>query len=185
MSFSDVKTSKMELTPCRVSYKAPNATAHVDLGGTLDGVTVSMKYMKSEIKADQSGETVRDRRVSGIEVTVTTALAEVKNIDLWEIIFPHGKRLTGGGYDAFEFRENMGSSDLDNAGELKLHPLSFDDTDLSHDLIFYKACANAESELVFSPTEQQKLNIVWNVLPDESVTGQANRFFRYGHPNAV
>lgn len=179
MSFADVTTSNMELTPCRVSFKPPGATGYIDLGGTLDNITITSKYMKSEIKADQSGETVRDRRVSGIEVSVTTSIAEINLLDNWEYVFPHATRITGG-TGAIEFRQNIGDSDLSNAGELLLHPLSLPDSDTSKDHLFYKACSNAESEIVFSPTEQTKLNIVWNVLPDESVTGQSERFYRFG-----
>lgn len=179
MSFADVTTSEMELTPCRVSFQPPGATAFIDLGGTLNAVTVSATYNKAEIKADQSGETVRDRRVSGIEVKVTTALAETQILNNWKYVFPHATQLTGG-TGAIEFRQNIGDSDLNNSGVLLLHPLSLPDSDLSKDHTFYKACAEAASEILFSPTDQQMLSVVWNVLPDESVTGQAERFYRFG-----
>ena len=76
MSYATVTTSNMELTPMRVTYNG------VDLGGTLANVVISAKYAKSNILADQSGSTVRDRRVSGVEITVTTELSEIKNKDI-------------------------------------------------------------------------------------------------------
>jgi hypothetical protein len=179
-SFANVSTSEMELTPCRISFKPQNATGFIDLGGTLDNVVVKMTYKKAEIKADQSGETIRDRRVSGVEVTVTTAITQTKKKELWSIVFPHADFITGG-TQAIDFKQNIGDSDLARAGELKIHPLSVDDSDLSFDLTFYRATANADAELFFSPTEQQKLPVVFNILPDDSVTGR-ERFFRYGDP---
>ena len=77
----------------------------------------------------------------------------------------------------------IGDKDLDNAGTLLLHPLSEPSASEIYDILVYKACASAESSLVGSPTEQQKLKIVWNVLPDTSVTPY--RFIRYGDKDCV
>ena len=176
MSFATVTTSSMELTPMRVQFDG------IDLGGTLANVQISAKYAKSEIKADQSGSTVRDRRVSGIEITVTTELTEIQNKDIWKVVFPHAT-LISTGTAAIVFKENMGDSDLANAQTLILHPLSKDDADLTTDYTFYKAVASAESQIVYGPNEQTRLKIVWNILPDESV--QPNQFFKYGDPAVV
>lgn len=176
MSFATVTTSSMELTPMRVTFDGN------DLGGTLGNVVISAKYAKSNILADQSGSTVRDRRVSGLEITVTTEIAEIKNKDLWKVVFPHATLLPAG-TAAIDFKENMGDGDLSNAAELVLHPLSKPDLDVSTDYTFFKACASAESSITYGPTEQARLKIVWNILPDESVT--PNKFFRYGDPAIV
>ena len=179
MSNAVVTTSTMELTPMRVTYNG------IDLGGTLANCVVTAKYSKSEIKADQSGTTVRDRRVSGIEVTVTTEIAEIQNKDRWKVVFPHATKVgTGvGSLAAIEFSQNIGDGDLTNAATLVLHPLSKADADLSSDYKFYKAVASAESSITYGPTEQARLKIVWNILPDESAT--PNKFFRYGDPTIV
>lgn len=176
MSYAVVSTNNMELTPMRVTYNG------VDLGGTLGNVLISMKYTKAEIKADQSGTTIRDRRVSGLEITVTTELAEVNNKDLWKVLFPHATEISTG-TKAIDFKENMGDSDLANAHELKLHPLSRADATVAYDFTFFKATASAESEYNAGPTEQSKMKIVWNILPDDSVT--PNKFMRFGDPALV
>lgn len=176
MSNAVVTTSSMELTPMRVTFDG------VDLGGTLGNVVISAKYMKANLMADQSGQTVRDRRVSGIEITVTTELSEVLNKDNWKVVFPHATLLPAG-TAAIEFSQNIGDSDLSNALELVLHPLSKADGDLTSDYTFYKACASAESSVTYGPTEQARLKIVWNILPDESAV--PNKFFRYGDPAVV
>lgn len=179
MSYATVTTSNMELTPMRVTYDG------LDLGGTLANVQISAKYVKSEIKADQSGSTVRDRRVSGIEITVTTELSEVQFKNNWKVVFPHATKLGSGNgaAAAIDFKDNIGDADLTHAKVLLLHPLSKADADLSSDYTFYKAVASAESQIVYGPNEQARLKIVWNILPDESVT--PNQFFRYGDPAVV
>lgn len=176
MSNAVVTTSSMELTPMRVTFDG------VDLGGTLGNVVISAKYMKANLMADQSGQTVRDRRVSGIEITVSTELSEVLNKDNWKVVFPHATLLPAT-TAAIEFSQNIGDSDLSNAQTLVLHPLSKADGDLTADYTFYKACASAESSITYGPTEQARLKIVWNILPDESVV--PNKFFRFGDPAVV
>lgn len=265
LSFANADVNKMELTPMRVKFKSPGAASAIDLGGTLDNVVISMAYKKSDIKFDQLGTTVADRRVSGIEIKVTTSLAEIQNKDIFKIVFPHAtqvpKTLTGGTITAaspavatfiahglragdkfqfttgtvptgvsldtdyyvistgltandFEFaltpggsaingtgsagsgdelttttsgaidwNSAIGDGDQVNAGELSLHPLSKDNSDVDTDWTFFKACADATSELSYGPEGQLKLKCVWNILPDLSTTPA--RFFRYGDTTLV
>lgn len=179
MSTATVTTSNMELTPMRVTYDS------LDMGGTLGNVVISAKYVKSNILADQSGSTVRDRRVSGLEITVTTELSEVQFKNNWKVVFPHATKLGSGNLAdaAIDFKEAIGDGDLSHASTLVLHPLSKADLDVSSDYTFYKAVASAESSITYGPNEQAKLKIVWNILPDDTST--PNRFFRYGDPAVV
>lgn len=172
LSFASVDPTKMELSPCKVTFNS------VDLGGSLGNVVISSKYMKSEIKADQFGQTVLDRRVSGVEVMVTTELAEIQNKDVWKAVFPHATLITSGANKALQFDSAIGDGDLSNSHQLSLHPLSKDVSDVSTDHTFFKACASAESTFELSPTAQAKLKIVWHVLPDTGVSPA--RFYRYG-----
>lgn len=100
VSFADLDVQKMELTPMRVLFTPPGETEKLDLGGTLDNIQITMAYKKADMKADQMGSTVLDRRVSGIEIKVATALAEIQNKDLFKIAFPHSTKVadnqTGG-----------------------------------------------------------------------------------------
>jgi len=180
-SFASVVTSQMEMTPMRVSYKAPEALTAVDLGGTLENIVITMNYKKAELKADQSGSTVRDRRVSGIEVKVTTRLTQIQDKEIWKVVFPHATLVEEAGppaQEAIVWSQAIGDSDLANAGELTLHPLSKENADVDTDYTFFKACASAESEVTYGPEQQASLNVVWNILPDESTTPE--RFFCYG-----
>jgi hypothetical protein len=184
VSYATLTTSNMELTPMRVNYKFPGDSTFTDLGGTLDNVVITMGYKKSPIKADQLGTTEIDRRVSGIDIKVTTSLTEIQNKDTtWKAAFPHATLTSGSGSyagsKAVDFKSAIGDdSAVNNAGQLLLHPLSKADADKNTDYLFYKACSNAESEVSYGPEGQAKLKIVWQIYPDLSVTPA--RFFRYG-----
>jgi len=93
VSFADIEPQNLELTPMRVLFQGPSDAALNDLGGTLDNVVISMGYKKSDMKVDQLGSTVVDRRVSGIDIKVTTSLAEVQNKDLFKVAFPHATKI--------------------------------------------------------------------------------------------
>jgi len=179
VSYATVNSSSMELTPMKVSFKGPGALTAIDLGGTLSNVVIETKYEKADIKADQLGSTVLDRRVKGLQVTVTTEIAEIQNKDLWKVVFPHATQVSTG-TAAMKFNSAVGDSDLGNAGELTLHPLSKATGDVTTDYHFFKACASAESSITYGPDKQATLKIVWNILPDTSVTPA--KFYQYGDP---
>jgi hypothetical protein len=149
----------------------------LDLGATLGNCVVSAKYTKADMKADQFGETILDRRVKGIDVHVTTELAEIRNKNTWTLAFPNITRLLVGG-DAVLWETKIGEKDTDLTGLLRLHPLSEDNTALSYDFIFFEAVASSESDITYGPSEQAKLKVVWTVLPDDSVVPA--RFFKHG-----
>lgn len=174
VSYSTITPTNLELTPMRVTYKG------VDLGATLDNVVLGIETMKAEIKADQLGDTVIDRRVSGHKFTVTTSLAEAKFKDNWKAVFPNMNLVTSGGSKIGYFDSQVGRSDIDDAGELVLHPLSLPDADKSGDYLFYKATADANSELTYGPNDQLRLKLVMNVYPDFSVSPV--RFMLHGDP---
>ncbi len=164
-TYPTIDVDNLELTPMEVSFKGPSDIDYVKLGATLDNVVIANKYSKSEMKADQFGDTVLNRKVSGCNIMVTTSLAELLNKDLLKVMFPHGT-LVSTGTKLFKFVTNVGDSDRDNAGALRLHPLSKSSTDVSEDWNFPVACASAESEFTYGPTEQLKGKIVWNIYPD-------------------
>lgn len=179
LSYATVTPGNMELTPVRVKWTPPGGGSAVDLGGTHSNVMISTKYIKAPITADQTGKTTIDRRVAGVEITVTTELAEVLNKDNWKVVFPHAvETLTG--TKAIDIKNTIGDGDLSNAGKLVLHPLSMPDTDLSADLVFPLATASAESSIDYGPDKQSVLKIVWNILPD--LTSNPPQFYRFGDP---
>lgn len=172
-SYANVTPTNMELSPVQVVYNS------VDLGGTLGNAVINVKYTKADIKADQFGSTVLDRKVSGLDITVTTELAEVKNKSTVQVIFPMATMHTSGSETALEWDSQVGVNDLSYAQTLTLHPLSITAGTVDYDHTFFLATASSESTITYGPTEQAKMKIIWNVLPDTTVTPA--RFYRYGN----
>jgi len=174
VSFANLSPGQFELTPCRVTYKG------VDLGGTLGNVIVKIEDASAEMKADQLGNTIIDKVISGFKVTIETEIAETKLKDNWKVVFPSHKLVTQGGNSILYFDSTVGTHLRDLAGQLILHPLSKPDSDLSTDILVFLATAMGNSGITFSPTEQQKLKVTWEMYPDFSTLPP--RFMIYGDP---
>lgn len=170
LSNPSVTPSNMDLGPVQVIFKG------VDLGGTLGGCKIAWEYKKATLKSDQLGDSILDRRVSGLIISVETELAEIANKANWQAVFPH-MQLVGSGSGGY-FVSKIGESDLSKAGVLTLHPLMLGSSDKSRDYTFYLACPDAKSEIQHTSNGQLKLKLHWNIYPDTSVTPA--RFMYYG-----
>jgi hypothetical protein len=175
-SFSTINPGNFELTPCRVKFKG------IDLGATLGNVKVTIKESLADLKSDQLGKTIIDRRVSGFEAHVETSIAENQLKTNWKVLFPAHKLVTNNvNQSSFYFDSRMGISMADLAGPLILHPLSRPDTDLSGDVLVYLAAANSASEYEFGPDKQIAMKIHWDMYPD--FTSTIPRFMLFGDPS--
>lgn len=174
-SFANVNTTNLELTPVRVSFKG------TDLGGTISNVKVTIKAMKADMKADQFGVSILNRKVSGHECTIETELVEINNKDNWKVSLPWASLITSGGNKQLYGTSQVGRDDLSDAGILILHPLSLPDSDLSRDFKFFKATVMGEIEPVYGPDQQVKLKVKWTAYLDTSVSPA--RMFVYGDPS--
>lgn len=170
-----ITPGNLELTPMRVKFNG------VDLGATLEGVTVAVNYKTSDLMADQFGTTRIDSRVSGKEFSVKMILAEVGKKENWKIAFPHAKMITSGGNKMMYFDMAIGDSMLARAQVLLIHPLSKDDADLAGDFSFYKAVCKSASEVKYGPEDQVGLEVEFSIFPDTSVSPA--RFFVHGDPS--
>jgi hypothetical protein len=173
-SFANIQPNFLELTPCRVTYKG------VDVGATLGNVVVKISDKLSDLKADQLGTTIVDKRVSGQVYTVEFEIAQVQEKTNWKILFPPHQLVEQGGNTGFYFDAQIGYSMRSGAGQLVLHPLSKADTDKSEDFLFYLAASEVTSDFGFSPTEQVKMKCTMTIYPD--FTTQPSRFFFFGDP---
>lgn len=174
LSYSAITPGNLELTPCRVTYK------NVDLGATLSNVSVKIEEALAELKADQLGSTVIDKKVSGFKATIETELAETQLKANWKVVFPAHKLVVSGSDRLFLFDSQVGLSMLSIAGALKLHPLSRADADLAGDILIYKATAQGKADYEYSPSAQNKLKVIWDVYPDFTTTPP--RFLIFGDP---
>jgi hypothetical protein len=172
MSFAAINIPNLDIGPCQVFYNG------VDLGSTLNKVVVAPKYHKAPLKADQTGDTILDQAIHGIDITVTTELAETRDKTKWQVVFPTAVLAGVFPADFLTFNEATSVRDLTRAQSLLLHPLVESDTGFNKDHFFYKVLATEESSLTIGPAEQYKLKIVWRVYPD--ITTTPFRFYRYG-----
>lgn len=173
MSFSTITPSKFELSPMRITYKG------VDLGGSLGNVAINIETMLADLRADQFGEGIIDQKVSGLKMTISTELTQIKDPAIWKVVFPFYKQVGTDPY-SFYFDNEIGAAASDYAGALILHPLSMQDSDKSQDYKFYKAFAVAKSEPSYGPKEQVKLKVEFMILPD--FTTQPARYMLFGDP---
>lgn len=165
----------MQISPSRLTFKG------VDLGGTLGNVSVKIETSQSPIKADQLGTTELDHFVSGHKATIETEIAQTLDKSNWNVVFPCHKLITSGGNQSFYFDSSIGTSLKSLGGPLIIHPLSHANNDLSADVMIYIATAMPKSDVVFSPTEQQKLKVVFNAYLD--FTTNPPRYLFYGDPS--
>jgi hypothetical protein len=173
-----------ELSPAKVYFTPAGSTAEIYIGATLADVKINFGYKKSPLKADQTGETVLDNRISGFESTVEFEVAQVNDFDLMAKLFPHASTVGGTPFTgtapsaAVQFNNAMGQSDLSVAGKLRLHPQVFADANKGWDWTFFKATPNETSDFVYGPTKQIAYKIKMQVFPDTST--DPFRFFRRG-----
>lgn len=172
MSNAAISVVNQDLGACRVTYNG------VDLGSTLNKVVLTVKYHKAHFKSDQTGDTVLDSAIHGMDITVTTDLAETRDKTKWLVAFPSADLLGISPANYLDFKDKMGLRDLPRAQALILHPLVEADASLNFDHYFWKALATEESGLTMGPGEQYKLKLVWRIYPDVSVT--PFRFYRFG-----
>src|SRR3989304_576175 len=110
-SYATVTPTNFELSPGRITLGGS------DLGGTVGGIKVSIATKKAELKCDQFGETVINRKESGMEIKVECVLAEISDIDKWVAAFPNLDKVGSGPYGGY-LKANIGKSDLGEALEL-------------------------------------------------------------------
>lgn len=169
MSAAAVTVSSFDIGPCRVTFDG------TDIGGTLGNVTVNHKYIKADMMADQFGKTLLDQAVSGIEVTVETEFAEVRDKEIMSKLFPN-VTYDAAGDATLDWANKVPVRQLALAKVLNLHPLIEADVSLGLDWTFYKAVPSEESSYVFDPANQGKMKIIWKIfMPTDT-----GIMFRYG-----
>lgn len=164
---SGFNSSLMELTPVKVYWTPAGSTAEAYLGGTLGNVKISVATEKAEIKADQTGTTPLDRRISGHKFMVTTEIAQINDFTISSYIFPSASAI-GSPASGIEWFNNVGHSDISVAGQLRLHPMSQPDATKTYDWNFFVAAPTENSEVTFGPTEQSKFKVEWAIYPDQA-----------------
>lgn len=175
VSQATVTPTNIQLTPQRVTYKG------VDLGGTVDGVSISIKYDTADIMVDQFGKSIIDKVVSGMAYSIKFTISETKNTSNWAIVYPSMHRIVNGGTTSMYSDMQVGDHLLAKSGQLLLHPLENTDGNLNQDYLFYKAVSIEASEIKYGPDKQSGLAVEMIVFPDTSVSPA--RYMTYGDPS--
>ena len=151
----------------------------MDLGGTGGNVKIKFKYDKTKMVADQTGKSILDMAISGMECTVDTEFQETRNKTNFQLLFPSTIVTTTSGHQYIDFKDATANRQLPLAAPLQLHPLEESLSGNDYDWYFYKALPQEDSEYTFGPAEQAKLKIHWQILLDLTVT--PGRLFRVGN----
>lgn len=174
LSFAAVSPTDIILSPSRLTHGG------VDLGGTVDSVTVGIKYDLADIMVDQFGKTVLDKKVSGHAYSVKCTLSELKNIDRWKTAFPSAAEIVNGGVKSVLFQMAVGDSMRSHALPLIVHPLENADGNKNGDFNIDLAVCLQAAEVKYGPDKQSGLAVEFLVLPNTGVSPA--RFMVYGDP---
>lgn len=167
MDISQVKIAG----PCKITANG------LDLGHTLDGVLLTAERDFTDVKVDRYGDTPIDKVLAGNRATVSFKLAQnnFRNLDL---SMPETSSYDGAGVkDRVDLGADAGYSLRANAVQLVIHPLKNAVSDLSEDIVLYKAVSAENVELPYRVDEQIAVELTFHALVDEGYgTGR-----RLGH----
>lgn len=174
MGFS-MNTNDLRLGPCMLTLGG------LQLGGTMDGVKISLTPDFVDLKVDQYGDVAIDSVLTSQKYMIETVLAASADKALWDICMPYGKLNTSGGNKSFYMENKVGTRMSQFAADLIVHPLEKDDADLSEDFKFYKVIVKSAVEVEYGPSKQRGLKVVFSIIPDTAVS--PSRYFIFGDPS--
>lgn len=157
---SDVKNVKLGV--CRVLFDGQ------DLGYTKGGVDVSVATETHEVQVDQYGQTPINEYIMGRTVSVKVPLAETTLENLAKIM-PGATLVT----DAVsktarvDVPTGVGTSLLDFAKTLTLHPINKPESDKSDDFVVHKAATAGALEFAYKLEDERIFNCEFKGYPSE------------------
>lgn len=172
MATSDVKNVKLGV--CRVLFDGQ------DLGYTKGGVDVSVATETHEVQVDQYGQTPINEFIMGRTVTVKVPLAETTLENLAKIM-PGATLVTDtvAKTARVDVPTGVGTSLLDFAKTLTLHPINLPESDKSEDFTVHRAATAGALEFAFKLEDERIFNCEFKGYPGENGT-----LFSVGNPLA-
>ena len=174
----------IKLGPCKVIYGEDIGATTIDK--TIGGVDFTATPTYHEIKIDQYGQGVYDKRIVGWDVKAVIRVAEstYENIKamsagLIEVSGAGKKKL----HDA-----QLGTSMRESGKKLVIHPLENPDEDASDDITVYLAAPDTPIDLKYNFENERVLEVTMIAYPREGVgiePGDANAYFCIGDETAV
>jgi hypothetical protein len=149
----------LELGPCQVAYGTSGS--ETDLGKTFGGVTVRISDDSVDLKSDQFGTSAEDTVITGTNVEVELALAE---LDLATMATALGQTLAG---DAVPGENKVGTSLLAESQSLKLTKYvgGTVSTDAADEITFPAAAPISNVELTYDAENQRVMRLTFKCFP--------------------
>lgn len=183
-------TENLRLGTCKVLYEDPNGSINYngtgvmmsDLGLTIGGVDCEVTTDTRQTKVDQFGETIVDETIIGRNIKVTVPLAETTLENMVALI--PGASMIVDSIDLtkrhVEVKTGVGTSLIQTARMLVLHPVGLADTDFSEDLVVPKASAPGAMNFAYKTDQERVFNSDFSGYPTA-----AGVLFMYGNNAAV
>lgn len=156
-------TKNVKLGPCKVTY------GDVDLGLTKGGVEVSITTNKHEVMVDQFGSTAVNDYITGRTGTVKVPMAETDLAKLL-VVIPGAKLVTDATTPSkkkLEIPTAVGTSLLESALALVLHPTAMATTDKSDDVTVPLASPAGNIQFSFQVENERVYAIEFQMYPNE------------------
>lgn len=157
---SDVKNVKLGV--CRVLFDGQ------DLGFTKGGVSVTVATETHKVQIDQYGQTPINEFVMGRTVSVKVPLAETTLGNLTKIM-PGATLISDGVSNTarVDIPTAIGTSLLDYAKTLTLHPIGKPDTDKSEDFTIHRAATAGALDFAYKLEDERIFNCEFNGYPND------------------
>ena len=157
----DVKNVKLGV--CRVLFDGQ------DMGFTKGGVDVTVATETHEVQVDQYGQTPINEYVMGRTVTVKVPLAETTLENLTKVM-PGAILVTDSTTKAarVDVPTAVGTSLVDLAKTLTLHPINKPENDKSDDFIVHRAATAGALEFAYKMDDERIFNCEFKGYPNES-----------------
>lgn len=169
------KVENVKLGVCRVLFDGQ------DMGFTKGGVDVTVATETHEVQVDQYGQTPINEYVTGRTVTVKVPLAET-TLENLAAIMPGATLVTSSTTNTarVDVPTAVGTSLIELAKELVLHPIAKPDTDKSEDFIVHKAATAGALDYSYKLEDERIFNCEFKGYPNEKGT-----LFSVGDPLAT
>lgn len=162
MGLQNGNISNVRIGVCNINYNS------VNLGHTKDGVVLKFDRKFQDVTVDEYGDIPIDSVLTGQDLTVEVTLAEPTIANLLASI-PEAGRDSGAQGSRLNLGRSAGWSARTNASfQLVLHPISKAASDLSDDIVIYRAFSTEPIELPYKVDEQRVFKVTFRALVDET-----------------
>jgi hypothetical protein len=183
-------TENLRLGTCKVLYEDPNGDIDyngtgvmmTDMGLTIGGVDCEVTTDTRQTKVDQFGETIVDETIIGRNIKVTVPLAET-TLENMVALIPGATLITDGTEPTkryVEVKTGVGTSLIQTARQLVLHPVGLLDDDYSEDVVIPKASAPGAMNFAYKTDQERVFNSDFSGYPTAEGV-----LFQYGDVTAV